>query len=252
MDGEVAGHTEGQHHCKERVCLPKGKFLAYWKLLHTVALLQPPINSRQRATSGFQQRNLRWERSANCINKLNSEDKEKTHCNMLQLPSAFQRFFTQTWDHFHCKERTRFARINYFRLCCISLQLLQYIATAVSVETVVQTHLGPFPLERTYSICPDKVFFDFVAYCCNCCKMLQLQSALKRLFRQTWDHFHWKERTQFARIQSFLDLLHITASIARCCKGLMQVATVKTDFQNRPNRRKFGWDVPFKTYKCWG
>ena len=50
---------------------------------------------------------------------------------------------------------------------------LHDVATAVSVETVVQTNLGPFPLERAGSICPDTVFFDFVAYCCKCCKMLQ-------------------------------------------------------------------------------
>ena len=139
---------------------------------------------------------------------------------MLQLQSALKRLFRHTWDQFHWKERTRFTRIKYFRLCCISLQLLQDVATAASGETVVQTHSGPFPLERTYSICPEKIFLDFVAYCCNYCNMLQLPAALKRLFRQTWDHFHWKERTQFARIQSFLDLLHVTASIARCCKGL--------------------------------
>ena len=76
--------------------------------------------------------------------------------------------------------------------------------------------------------------------------MLQLQSALKRLFRQTWDHFHWKERTQFARKQSFLDLLRIVASIAGCCKCLKHVATVEIDLWKRQNSSKFGLDVPFK------
>ena len=50
---------------------------------------------------------------------------------------------------------------------------LQDVATAVSVERAAQTNLGPFPLERAGSICPDTVCFDFVAYCCKCCKMLQ-------------------------------------------------------------------------------
>ena len=52
------------------------------------------------------------------------------------------------------------------------------------------------------------------------CKMLRLQSALNRLFRQTWDHFHWKERARIARVESFFDFV---AHCCKCCKMLQSL-----------------------------
>ena len=49
--------------------------------------------------------------------------------------------------------------------------------------------------------------------------MLQLESALKRLFRKTWDHFHWKERARLARIQFF----DFVAYCCKCCKMLQSL-----------------------------
>ena len=46
---------------------------------------------------------------------------------------------------------------------------LHDVATGVSIETVVQTNLGPFPLERAGSISPDKSF----RLRCKLLKMLQ-------------------------------------------------------------------------------
>ena len=62
------------------------------------------------------------------------------------------------------------------------------------------------------------------------CKMLQLHSALKQLFRQPRDHFHWKEHTQFARIKSFLDF------VAYCCKycNMLQRLIAGCNCRNRP------------------
>ena len=168
MAWEVPGHTEGQHRWKERVRLPRRKFLL--ALLQIIARRCPVATTNKFETACNKRIPAQKTRTRTTSLPL----KLKKTWKMLQLQSALKRFFTQIWDHFHRKEWAQFARVKHFSI------LLHIVAIVARCCNCSQRWNGCSDKPGTISIGKNVLNLPGNSLFSTCCILLQvLQDVAK-------------------------------------------------------------------------